>query len=161
MATTLTGEVILPADRETVWRALNDPEVLKASIPGCQSLEKVSDTELKAVAKVKVGPVSATFKGAVTLSDLNPPDSYRISGNGEGGIAGFAKGGALVRLETVEAGTKLTYEVEAQVGGKILQLGGRLIDGTAKKLAAQFFDDFAKAIGGEGAVAIVQEAEAG
>ena len=154
MATTLSGDVILPADRETVWVALNDPEVLKSCIPGCQTLEKTSDTEFKAVVKVKIGPVSASFKGSVALSELNPPESYRISGAGEGGVAGFAKGGALVTLSAVEGGTQLHYDVDAQVGGKIMQLGGRLIDGAAKKLAAQFFDGFAKAVGGEGVVSM-------
>ena len=160
MATNLSGEVVLPADRETVWQALNDPEVLKRCIPGCQSLEKTSDTDFKAVVKVKIGPVSASFKGSVALSDLNPPESYRIAGAGEGGVAGFAKGGALVTLSPVEAGTKLHYDVDAQVGGKIMQLGGRLIDGAAKKLAAQFFNDFARAVGGEGLVSIDGETPA-
>lgn len=148
MAMNMSGEVILPASRETVWLALNDAEILKACIPGCQSLEKLSDTEFQAVAKIKVGPVSATFKGHVQLTDLNPPNGYKISGNGEGGIAGFAKGGAVVSLSDTEGGTKLHYEVEAQVGGKIMQLGGRLIDGVARKMADQFFENFAKALSG-------------
>ena len=146
MATNLNGEVILPASRQAVWEGLNNPDVLKACIPGCQSLEKLSDTEFQAVAKVKIGPVSATFKGKVELSDLDPPNGYRIAGTGEGGIAGFAKGGALVTLSEVEGGTKLHYDVDAQVGGKIMQLGGRLIDGAARKLADQFFADFVKAL---------------
>ncbi|WP_230530732.1 CoxG family protein [Microvirga roseola] len=144
MAMTMQGEVTLPADRATVWAALNDPDVLKASIPGCQDLEKVSDTEFQATAKIAVGPVKATFKGDVTLSDLNPPDGYTISGEGQGGIAGWAKGRAKVRLEDAEGGTKLVYDVEAQVGGKIAQLGGRLINGVAKKYADGFFANFAK-----------------
>ena len=149
MAVTMSGEVVLPADKATVWARLNDAETLKASIPGCESLEKLSDTELQAVAKVKIGPVSARFKGKVNLSDLDPPNSYRISGQGDGGIAGFAKGGANVRLaDEAGGGTRLAYDVDAQVGGKIAQLGGRLIDCTAKKLADEFFANFAKALGG-------------
>ena len=146
MAMTMTGEVDLPATRQVVWEALNDPEVLKACIPGCQSLEKVGDNSLQAVAKVKVGPVAATFKGKVDLLDLDPPNGYRISGEGEGGAAGFAKGGATVKLSDMPGGTKLAYDVEAQVGGKLAQLGARLIDGVAKKMADQFFTDFATAV---------------
>ena len=149
MAVTMKGEVVLQADRATVWARLNDAETLKASIPGCESLDKLSDTELQAVAKIKIGPVSARFKGKVNLSDLDPPNSYRISGQGDGGIAGFAKGGAKVRLADAEGGgTRLSYDVDAQVGGKIAQLGGRLIDSTAKNLAAEFFANFARALGG-------------
>jgi carbon monoxide dehydrogenase subunit G len=146
MAMTMTGEFVLPADKPTVWAKLNDAEVLKACIPGCQSLEKTSDTDFQATAKVKVGPVGATFKGKVHLSDMDPPNGYRISGEGEGGVAGFAKGGAVVKLEEVEGGTKLTYDVEAQVGGKLMQLGSRLIDSASKKLADEFFANFAKAV---------------
>ena len=146
MAMTMNGEVQLAAPREAVWEKLNDPAVLKVCIPGCQSLEKTSDNEMQAVAKVKVGPVSATFKGKVTLSDIDPPNGYRISGEGQGGIAGFAKGGARVALTTADAGTKLSYDVEAQVGGKIAQLGSRMIDGVAKKMADQFFSNFAEAV---------------
>lgn len=146
MAMTMQGEVVLPADRATVWAALNDPEVLKTCIPGCESLEKTSVTEFKAVAKVSIGPVKATFKGAVQLSDLDPPNGYTIGGEGQGGIAGFAKGGAKVRLEEVPEGTRLAYDVDAQVGGKIAQLGGRLINGVAKKYADEFFANFAKVL---------------
>ncbi len=146
----MLGEVTLPADRQAVWGKLNDPEVLKTCIPGCRSLEKTGENGFVATVKIKVGPVSATFKGAVTLSDLDPPNTYRISGQGEGGVAGFAKGGALVTLSDAEAGgTKLTYDVEANVGGKLAQLGGRLIDSVAKKMADQFFANFAKAVVGE------------
>jgi carbon monoxide dehydrogenase subunit G len=144
MAMTMQGEVTLPADRAKVWASLNDPEVLKASIPGCQELEKVSDTEFKATAKVSVGPVKATFRGGVTLSDLDPPNGYTIGGEGQGGVAGWAKGGAKVRLEDIEGGTKLVYDVEANVGGKIAQLGGRLINGVAKRYADEFFANFAR-----------------
>jgi hypothetical protein len=146
MALTMTGAVDLPGTQEQVWAKLNDPDTLKAAIPGCQSLEKLSDTELQAVAKIKLGPVSATFKGKVTLSDIDPPSGYTISGEGQGGIAGFAKGGAKVRLETIETGTRLHYDVEAQVGGKLAQLGSRLIDGVAKNMADQFFTKFADAV---------------
>jgi len=151
MAVTMTGEFVLPADKATIWARLNDAETLKVSIPGCESLEKASDTEFAAVVKVKIGPVSARFKGRVTLNDIDAPNSYRIAGEGEGGVAGFAKGGAKIRLDAVEGGTKLGYEAEAQVGGKIAQLGARLIDSTAKKLTAEFFANFAKALGGAAA----------
>jgi carbon monoxide dehydrogenase subunit G len=147
MAMTMTGEVNLPADRETVWAALNDPEVLKSCIPGCQELTKVSDTEFEAIAKVAVGPVKATFKGRISLQDLDPPNAYTIRGEGQGGVAGFAKGGAKVRLEPGEgSGTKLVYDVEATVGGKLAQLGGRLVNGVAKKNADEFFACFVKAL---------------
>jgi len=149
MAMTMNGEVQLAASREAVWAKLNDPEVLKACIPGCEELEKTEDNGFRATAKMKVGPVSARFKGKVNLSDLDPPNGYRISGEGEGGVAGFAKGGANVRLGDAEGGaTRLSYDVDAQVGGKIAQLGGRLIDSTAKKLADEFFANFAKAVQG-------------
>lgn len=146
MAMTMNGAVDLAASRETVWRMLNDPAVLEACIPGCQSLEGSADDGFQAVAKVKIGPVSATFKGKVNLTDLNPPESYRIVGEGEGGIAGFAKGGAAVRLEEIPEGTRLSYDVEANIGGKIAQLGARLINGVAKKLADEFFAKFAEAV---------------
>lgn len=149
MAMTMQGEVTLPSDKQTVWAKLNDAETLKACIPGCQSLEKTSDTTLDAVVKLKVGPVGTTFKGRVDLTDLDPPNSYRILGEGTGGVAGFAKGGAKVSLSEVEGGTKLTYDVEANVGGKIAQMGSRLIDGVAKKMADRFFANFAKAVTGE------------
>ena len=154
MAMTMAGEVLLPAERSSVWAALNDPEVLRACIPGCQSLERLSDTEFEASAKIKVGPVSATFKGRVLLSEIDPPNGCRISGEGQGGVAGFAKGGAFVGLhEAEEGGTRLKYDVEAQVGGKIAQVGGRLIDGVAKKMADQFFASFARVVGSAEAAA--------
>lgn len=146
MAMTMTGEVQLPATREVVWDKLNDPAVLKACIPGCEELTKSGDNQFEAVAKMKVGPVSARFKGKVTLSDLDPPNGYRISGEGEGGVAGFAKGGATVALAEQEGSTLLTYNVEAQIGGKLAQLGQRLINGAAKKLADEFFAKFAEAV---------------
>ncbi len=138
----MTGERRIQAPRETVWAALNDPDVLKASIPGCESLEKLSDTDLKATAAVKIGPIAARFTGKVQLLDLDPPNSYRIAGEGQGGVAGFAKGGAIVRLTDEGAMTRLSYEVKAQVGGKIAQLGARLIDASAKQMADAFFDRF-------------------
>lgn len=146
MAMTMTGDVQLPAAREVVWDKLNDPAVLKACIPGCEELTKSGDNQFEAVAKMKVGPVSARFKGKVTLTDLDPPNGYRISGEGEGGVAGFAKGGATVVLAEQEGGTLLTYNVEAQIGGKLAQLGQRLINGAAKKLADEFFAKFAEAV---------------
>jgi uncharacterized protein len=149
MAMTMTGEVKLPADKSTVWARLNDPETLKACIPGCQELVKDSDTQFRATAKLAIGPVKATFKGKVTLSDIDAPNGYTISGEGEGGIAGFAKGGAKVHLQDADGGgTMLIYNVEASVGGKIAQLGSRLIDGVAKKLSDAFFTNFVKAVGG-------------
>src|ERR1700736_4193851 len=140
MAMVMDGEVQLPAAREVVWAKLNDPEVLKVCIPGCESLEKLSDTEFQAVAVTKIGPVKAKFKGKVRLSDLDPPNGYRISGEGDGGVAGFAKGGATIALSEKDGGTLLPYNVEAQIGGK---LGQRLVNGAAKKLADQFFAKFA------------------
>jgi uncharacterized protein len=139
----------IAASREKVWAALNDPAVLKQCIPGCQSLEMSSPTEMTATVVFKVGPVKATFGGKVTLSDLDPPNGYRISGEGSGGAAGFAKGGASVRLEAESPEvTILHYEVDAQIGGKLAQLGQRLIDSTAKKLAGEFFAAFGSAVTG-------------
>ena len=146
MAMTMNGEVQLSASREAVYAKLNDPEVLKACIPGCEQLDKVSDTEFQAIATTKIGPVKAKWKGKVQLTDLDPPNGYRISGEGEGGIAGFAKGGAAVKLADKDGGTLLTYDVEAQIGGKLAQLGQRLIAGAAKKMADDFFQKFAAAV---------------
>ena len=148
MAMTMTGSFDLPASREVVWQKLNDPDVLKACIPGCQSLEKTSESSFSAVAKLKVGPVSATFKGKVDLLDIDAPSGYRIAGEGEGGIAGFAKGGASVKLEEIPEGTRLTYDVEANIGGKMAQLGARLINGVAKNMADQFFAKFEQTVRG-------------
>lgn len=143
----MTGEYRIPAPREQVWAALNDPAILKASLPGCESLERVSDREFAATVAAKVGPVRAKFNGQVTLSDLNPPESYRISGEGKGGAAGFAKGGADVRLAEEGAdATVLSYTAKADVGGKLAQLGSRLIDGTAKKMANEFFENFSQQV---------------
>ncbi len=146
MAMTMSGEYQLAVPRETVWEKLNDAETLKACIPGCEQLDKVSETEFQAVAVTKIGPVKAKFKGKVTLSDLDPPNGYTISGQGDGGVAGFAKGGATVKLLPKDGGTLLSYAVEAQIGGKLAQLGQRLINGAAKKVADEFFQNFAAAV---------------
>lgn len=138
----MKGEERIPAPRDVVWEALNDPEVLKACIPGCQTLEKTSDTSFSATVQAKVGPVKAKFAGDVTLSDIDPPNGYTISGEGKGGAAGFAKGGAKVALADDGGETILTYEVDANVGGKLAQIGSRLIDSTAKKMAGEFFSKF-------------------
>jgi carbon monoxide dehydrogenase subunit G len=153
----MTGEYRIPAPREQVWAALNDPETLKASLPGCQSLEKVSDQEFAATVVAKVGPVRAKFNGNVTLSNLNPPESYTISGEGKGGAAGFAKGGADVRLLDEGEVTVLTYTAKADVGGKLAQLGSRLIDGTAKKLADEFFNNFSRQVAGPAPAPALEE----
>jgi uncharacterized protein len=151
----IKGEYKIPAPREKVFAALNDPAVLKACIPGCEALEKVSDTEMNAKVRMRIGPVSASFSGKVTLSDVDPPNGYKITGEGQGGAAGFAKGGAVVALREDTGDTVLTYNVDAQVGGKIAQVGARLIDGTAKKLADEFFGKFAAMVGGPPATAAV------
>ena len=159
----LTGNESIPAPRQAVWEALNDPEVLKLCIPGCEEIEKTSDTSFSAKVRAKVGPVSARFVGDVTLSDIDPPNGYTISGQGKGGAAGFAKGGAKVRLEEQAAdSTLLHYEVHAQVGGKLAQIGSRLIDGTAKKMAGDFFGRFSEHVGAAAApeVEVAEAAEA-
>jgi len=140
------GEQRIAAPREAVWLRLNDPETLKLCIPGCQEIEKVSDTEFTALVKARVGPVSATFRGRVTLTDLDPPSGYTISGEGQGGVAGFAKGGAKVELTEDGAETVLRYGVQAQVGGKLAQIGSRLVDGVARKYAEEFFTKFVAAV---------------
>ena len=152
----MTGHYQIPASREKVWAALNDPVVLKACIPGCEDLEKLSDTEMTATVKAKVGPVSATFTGNVTLSNLNPPKSCTITGEGKGGPAGFAKGGADVTLAEDDGATLLTYTAKAQVGGKLAQVGARLIDAAAKQMADQFFAAFAEKVGAEDGFAAVE-----
>lgn len=144
----MTGEQRIAAPRARVWEALNDPEVLRQSIPGCQSLEKEDDEHFRATVEVKIGPIGARFNGAVTLSDIDPPNGYTISGEGQGGTVGFAKGGAKVRLSEDGGGTLLTYEVDADVGGRLAQLGGPIIDATAKRLAGQFFNRFGEVVGG-------------
>lgn len=156
----LTGEYRIPASRQTVWDALNDPEVLKDCIPGCKSLEMGDDNEMTATVVSKIGPVKATFKGTVRLENLNPPESYSIAGEGKGGVAGFAKGGADVKLAEDGDETVLTYEAKAQVGGKLAQLGSRLIDSTAKKMADDFFGAFSAKVGGGEAEAAPEAAAA-
>jgi carbon monoxide dehydrogenase subunit G len=142
----MTGTQHIEAPRDVVWTALNDVEVLRQSIPGCESIEKISDTEMNAKVVLKVGPVKATFTGKVTLSDLDPPNGYTISGEGTGGAAGFVKGSATVRLVETPGSTDLHYEVKAQIGGKLAQLGSRLIDATAKKYSGEFFEKFGNAV---------------
>lgn len=139
----MTGERLIGAPRETVWRGLNDPRVLQTAIPGCESLEGTVGQGMDATTKIRIGPISARFTGRVMFTDVNPANGYVMSGEGQGGGAGFAKGRAGVKLEDAEGGTVLRYWVEADVGGKIAQLGGRLIDATAKKMADQFFSRFA------------------
>ena len=143
----MSDSQLIRAPRAVVWAALNDPEVLKACIPGCESVEQISPSELQAKVTLKIGPVKASFTGRVSLSNIDPPNGYTISGEGQGGVAGHARGGADVRLEEVTAEeTMLHYAVNAEVGGKIAQLGARLIDGTAKKLAGEFFEKFGEVV---------------
>ena len=146
----LQGKYSLKADREQVWTALNDPTILQQCIPGCETLTKASDTNFSASVVAKVGPVKAKFTGEVELTELSPPSSYKISGEGKGGAAGFASGSADVKLEeSDEGGTILSYSVNAQVGGKLAQIGSRLVDSTAKKLSREFFDKFTELVDGE------------
>ncbi len=145
----MAGEYRIPAARDVVWRGLNDPEILKQCIPGCESIEKLSDNAFTARVALTVGPVKAKFTGKVALADLNPPESYTISGEGQGGVAGFGKGSAAVRLaEDGPSETVLTYTAQATVGGKLAQIGARLVDATAKKLAEEFFSRFAAVVAG-------------
>jgi carbon monoxide dehydrogenase subunit G len=149
MALVIEGEERIGASVDTVWKALNDPAVLKQCIPGCQSLEMKTPTNMAATVVLKIGPIKATFNGEVNLSNLNPPHGYTIQGEGKGGVAGFAKGGADVTLEEIEPGvTLLKYAAKADVGGKIAQLGSRLIMSTSKKLAGEFFSTFSEKVGG-------------
>lgn len=156
----LSEEKRIPAGRDVVWKALNDPEVLRQCIPGCESVEKRSDTEFTAKVTVAVGPVKAKFTGEVTLSDIDPPNGYTISGKGSGGVAGFGKGSAVVKLRDEGADTVLAYQVQASVGGKLAQIGQRLVDSTAKKLADEFFANFVKAVAPQGAAAAAEPAAA-
>jgi uncharacterized protein len=156
----MTGEFRIPAPRERVWHGLNDPEILKQAIPGCETIEKVSDTEFTAKVVAKVGPVKATFGGKVNLTDLDPPKAYTISGEGTGGVAGFAKGSAKVSLDEDGDATVLHYEVQAHVGGKLAQIGSRLIDATSRKMADDFFAHFAAAVAPEQAQPPLPEAAA-
>jgi uncharacterized protein len=159
----LTDQRDIKADPATVWAAILDPEVLKECVPGCESMTGTPETGFEAVVVQKVGPVKARFTGVVTLSDMVPGQSLRISGEGKGGPAGFAKGGANVTLTAIEGGTRLAYEVDANVGGKLAQLGSRLIDGFARNMADQFFTRFQEAIEGpgEGEEAVADGDEAG
>jgi len=142
----MSGEYVIAAPRQAVWEALNDPEILKQCIPGCESVDKTSDTSFEAKVTAKVGPVRAKFSGKVNMSDIDPPNGYTISGEGTGGAAGFAKGGAKVTLSDDPEGTKLEYSVDATVGGKLAQIGSRLIDSSAKKMANDFFGKFAELV---------------
>lgn len=149
MAFEMDGEFVLPASRKEVWAALNDPDVLRRCIQGCQTMERVGENSFAAEVKMKIGPVSSVFNGKVDLLDLDPPNAYRIEGKGDGGAAGFAKGGARVALSDADGGTLLRYDVNADIGGRLAQLGGRLINGVAKKQADQFFENFAAQFGAE------------
>jgi len=143
------GDHLIPADPETVWRGLNDPEVLRRAIPGCEAMERTGENEFTATVVARVGPVSASFRGKVELSDLVPPVSYRISGRGQGGAAGFAKGGAEIILAPEGAGTRLRYMADVELGGKLAAVGGRLIQSVARKTAEDFFNAFARVVTGE------------
>ncbi|MEM7016052.1 MAG: carbon monoxide dehydrogenase subunit G [Pseudomonadota bacterium] len=145
----MKGEYRIPAPRMQVWEALNDPEVLKRCIPGCEEMEKKSDTEMSTTLSAKVGPVKARFQGTIELSNVDPGNSYTMVGEGKGGVAGFAKATVNVNLSDVESDTQLAYDVDATVGGKLAQVGARLIDGTAKKMADEFFSNFNRELSGE------------
>ena len=138
----MSGEQLIPASQRETWNALNDPEILKACVPGCESIDRLADNEYQVLMVARVGPVSAKFKGKLTLSDIKPPDSYSIAFEGQGGAAGFAKGGAHVRLSPQDTQTRLAYDVKASVGGKLAQIGSRLVDAAAKKIADEFFKNF-------------------
>jgi carbon monoxide dehydrogenase subunit G len=162
MALEMTGEYVLPLPSDAVWSALNDPEFLQRCIPGCESFEKLSDTEFVAIVWLSIGPVKARFKGGVKLQDLNPPQSYTIVGQGEGGIAGFAKGNAAVTLTNIAEGTNLSYRAQAQIGGKIAQLGQRLVAGTAKRITDLFFANCVAALSqNQGSLDVKQSTDVG
>ncbi|KLN62549.1 carbon monoxide dehydrogenase [Kiloniella spongiae] len=146
----MEGQQLIPAPQQKVWEALNNPEILKHSIPGCETVEKTSDTEFQASMTAKFGPVKAKFKGQVTLSDMNPPNSYTLIGEGKGGAAGFGKGEAKVSLEEQDGQTLLNYSVNAKVGGKLAQIGSRLVDSAAKKMADDFFQAFSQNVSSNG-----------
>lgn len=150
----MKDSVMIPADRQLVWEALNDPETLRQCIPGCEELEMLTPTELRAQVLLKIGPIKARFAGAVALSELDPPNSYVLSGEGKGGVAGMAKGAARVTLGEAEDGqTLLEYNARVDVGGKVAQLGSRLLDSTAKKLTRKFFEDFSEIVSRKAVVA--------
>ncbi len=144
----MTGEQLIPASQQHTWDALNDPEILKACVPGCDSIEKTGENEYLVLMVARVGPVSAKFKGKLALSDLDPPNSYSIAFEGQGGAAGFGKGSAQVRLAPEGEGTRLAYSVKASVGGKLAQIGSRLVDAAAKKIANDFFQAFNDKVAG-------------
>ena len=143
----MTGEERIPASQADTWAALNDPEMLKACVPGCESIERTAENEYQVLMVARIGPVSAKFKGRLALSDLKPPDSYAIAFEGQGGAAGFGKGAAQVRLAPDGEGTRLSYQVQASVGGKLAQIGSRLVDGAARKIAQDFFAAFNEKVG--------------
>jgi len=150
MSMEMTGEYRIPAPRQRVWEALNDPAILKACIPGCKQLEKVSDTDFTAIVATKVGPVSATFRGSVNLTELDPPNGYTLTGQGQGGAAGFARMGARVSLKDESDDTLLAYSAQADIGGKLASVGSRLVQTVARKNADDFFSAFARQLGGTG-----------
>lgn len=149
----LEGDTLIPADRSTVWKALNDPDMLRACIPGCQSLEKLSDVDFTSSVRASVGPISATFGAKITLTEIEPDRGYTIVGEGKGGAAGFARGKAKVELTDEDGGTRLRYSADVSVGGKLAQVGSRLIQGTANKLAEQFFGCLSETLGGSATTA--------
>jgi hypothetical protein len=155
----MSADQRVPATQQVVWEALNDPEVLRRSIPGCESVEKIGDNELAAAVTAKIGPVKARFNGKIILADIDPPNGYRLTGEGDGGAAGFAKGAATVTLEADGDATLLKYEVEATVGGKLAQIGSRLVDAAARKMADDFFSRFNAivSVGGESETGVVSE----
>ena len=143
----MSGEQLIPATQRQTWDALNDPEILKACVPGCESIEKTAENEYAVLMTARIGPVSAKFKGKLALADLDPPNSYSIAFEGQGGVAGFGKGGAKVQLSPEGGNTKLAYQVKANVGGKLAQIGSRLVDAAAKKLSEEFFNAFNAKVG--------------
>lgn len=155
----LTGQQLIPAPIDKTWEALNDPATLKACINGCESIEKTAEDEYAILMTVKIGPVNAKFKGKLTISNLQPPSSYTINFEGQGGIAGFGKGSANVSLTPVDDSTQLDYTAKAQVGGKIAQIGSRLVDAAARKIADEFFTAFNASVGGNGREPAGKEAE--
>ena len=156
----MTGEQIIPASQQDTWNALNDPEVLKGCVPGCESILRVNDNEYQVQMTAKVGPVSAKFHGRLSLFDLKPPQSYALAFEGQGGAAGFAKGAAQVKLAPEGEQTRLAYEVKANVGGKLAQIGSRLVDAAAKKLADEFFQNFTKMMSSSEEETVIKAAEA-
>jgi hypothetical protein len=157
----MTGEQQIPASQQDTWKALNDPDVLKACVPGCESITRVNDNEYQVQMTAKVGPVSAKFRGRLSLFDIKPPQSYSLAFEGQGGPAGFAKGAAQVKLSPVSADeTKLSYDVKANVGGKLAQIGSRLVDAAAKKVADEFFQNFTKRMSSSEDATVVMAAEA-